>query len=44
VLLGEAHPATGVRLDRIAPTVLVARLLLGGWRPAIPRLPRLPRE
>jgi predicted acylesterase/phospholipase RssA len=44
VLLGEVHPATEVRIDRIAPTVLVARLLLGGWRPAIPRLPRLPRE
>ena len=41
VLLGEVHPATGIRTDRIAPTMLVARLLLGGWRPAIgPRLPR----
>jgi predicted acylesterase/phospholipase RssA len=42
VLLGEVHPATDVRTDRIAPTVLVARLLLGGWRPAIGR--RLPRK
>ena len=41
VLLGEVHPATEIRTDRIAPTVLLARLLLGGWRPAIgPRLPR----
>ena len=41
VLLGEVHPATEIRLDRVAPTLLVARLLLGGWRPAIgPRLPR----
>ena len=45
VLLGEVHPATEIRTDRIAPTMLVARLLLGGWRPAIgPRLPRLPRK
>ena len=39
VLLGEVHPATAIRTDRIAPTMLLARLLLGGWRPAI-RLPR----
>lgn len=41
VLLGEVHPATDVRAERIAPSVLVARLLLAAWRPAIgPRLPR----
>ena len=41
VLLGEVHPATDVRPERITPSVLLARLLLGGWRPAIgPRLPR----
>lgn len=40
VLLGEVHPATGIRADRIAPSVLLARLLLGGWRPA--NRPRLP--
>jgi predicted acylesterase/phospholipase RssA len=41
VLLGEEHPAADVRPDRLAPSVLLARLLLGAWRPAIgPRLPR----
>jgi predicted acylesterase/phospholipase RssA len=41
VLLGEVHPATDIRTDRIAPTLLLARLLLGGWRPAVgPRLRR----
>lgn len=35
VLLGEVHPAAEVRTDRIAPTHLLARLLLGGWLPAI---------
>ena len=39
VLLGEVHPATEVRTDRIAPTVLLARLLLGGWRPMNLRRP-----
>lgn len=40
VLLGEVHPATEIRVDRIAPTLLVARLLLGGWRPTRRRLYR----
>lgn len=41
VLLGEVHPPTDVRAERIAPSVLVARLLLAAWRPSIgPRLPR----
>ncbi|HWM89347.1 MAG TPA: patatin-like phospholipase family protein [Thermoanaerobaculia bacterium] len=35
VLLGEVHPQTEVRLDGIAPTALVARLLLS--RPALRR-------
>ena len=39
VLLGEVHPETDVRAG-IAPSVIVARLLLGSWRPAIRRLPR----
>jgi predicted acylesterase/phospholipase RssA len=42
VLLGEVHPANDVRPDRIAPTVLLARLILGVWRPA--NRPRLPRK
>src|SRR5215210_3344155 len=33
VLLGEAHPPTDVPPGGIAPTVLVARLLLSSWRP-----------
>ena len=40
VLLGEAHPETEARAERIAPTVLLARLILGAWRPAVRRLPR----
>ena len=37
-LLGEVHPETDVN-GGIAPSVLIARLLLGAWRPAL-RLPR----
>jgi len=45
VLLGEAHPVTDIRPDRLAPTLLLARLILGAWRPAIGRrLRRLPRK
>lgn len=40
VLLGEVHPVTDIRPDRIAPTMLLARLLLAAWRPA--NLPRRP--
>jgi predicted acylesterase/phospholipase RssA len=32
VLLGEMHPATDVRPDRFAPSMLLARLVLGAWR------------
>jgi len=39
VLLGEVHPETDVRPDGVAPSVLLARLILGVWRPAL-RLPR----
>lgn len=42
VLLGEVHPATDIRPDRIAPSMLLARLLLAAWRPA--NRPRLPRK
>ena len=37
VLLGEVHPAAEVRTDRIAPTMLLARLLLSGWLSPIRR-------
>lgn len=40
VLLGEVHPVTDVRPEGIAPTVLLARLLLSAWRPV--NRPRLP--
>lgn len=40
VLLGEVHPETDVRPEGFAPSALLARLLLGSWRPAIAR--RLP--
>lgn len=39
VLLGETHPPTDVRPGGIAPTLLVARLLLTRWRPGIGRRP-----
>lgn len=39
VLLGEAHAATDVRPDRIAPSVLLARLILGAWSPVHGPLP-----
>jgi len=41
VLLGEVNPAADVRPARVAPSALLARLILGAWSPVNgPRLPR----